>query len=189
MFSTRHEDLLAQTTGIESLESVLDVMTSRISSLKDLITRISSRISEPFHKLESRTVQLSRLQDATDLLRRLIRLFYLTKRLRTQMAAGTKEITKSAQTLNELNFLEHDGEDLGGIEIIKEDLIFIEKARKDLDKEAARLLEKGMGNENPSQVATALQVFYNLGCLTDAVQRVFEDCTINAEKSIQERLI
>ena len=78
-FSTRHEDLLAQTTGIESLESVLDVMTSRISSLKDLITRISSRISEPFHKLESRTIQLSRLQGATDLLRRLIRLFYLTK--------------------------------------------------------------------------------------------------------------
>ena len=88
---------MAQTTGIESLESVLDVMTSRISSLKDLITRISSRISEPFHKLESRTVQLSRLQDATDLLRRLIRLFYLTKRLRSQIAAGTKEITKSAQ--------------------------------------------------------------------------------------------
>ena len=32
--SSRHEDLLAQTTGIESLESVLDVMTSRIGSLK-----------------------------------------------------------------------------------------------------------------------------------------------------------
>ena len=34
--SSRHEDLLAQTTGIESLESVLDVMTSRIGSLKVL---------------------------------------------------------------------------------------------------------------------------------------------------------
>ena len=96
--SSRHEDLLAQTTGIESLESVLEVMTSRIASLKELINRISLRITEPFNKLkvciggtwfeqylfffQSRTVQLARLQDATDLLRRLIRLFYLTKRLR-----------------------------------------------------------------------------------------------------------
>lgn len=158
MCSTRHEDLLAQTTGIESLESVLDVMTSRISSLKDLISRISIRITEPFEKLESRTLQLARLQDATDLLRRLIRLFYLTKRLRSQMATGTKEITKAAQTLNELNFLEHDGDDLSGIDLIVEDLAFIQKSRKDLDKDAHRLLEKGMHSENPSHVATALQV-------------------------------
>ena len=53
---------MAQTTGIESLESVLDVMTSRISSLKDLISRISTRINDPFQKLESRTIQLARLQ-------------------------------------------------------------------------------------------------------------------------------
>ena len=45
--SSRHEDLLAQTTDIESLESVLEVMTSRIASLKELINRISLRITEP----------------------------------------------------------------------------------------------------------------------------------------------
>lgn len=68
----------------------------------------------------------ARLQDATDLLRRLIRLFYLTKRLRQQMAAGNnREITKAAQTLNELNFLENDGESLDGIHIIEEDREFI----------------------------------------------------------------
>ena len=50
--SSRHEDLLAQTTGIESLESVLEVMTSRIASLKELINRISLRITEPFNKLK-----------------------------------------------------------------------------------------------------------------------------------------
>ena len=60
------------------------------------------------------------------MLRRLIRLFYLTKRLRQQMAAGNnREITKAAQTLNELNFLENDGESLDGIHIIEEDREFI----------------------------------------------------------------
>ena len=74
------------------------------------------------------------------------------------MSSGTKEITKAAQTLNELNFLENDGDDLNGIELIVDDLAFIQKSRKDLDKDAHRLLEKGMHTENPSHVATALQV-------------------------------
>ena len=44
------------------------------------------------------------------------------------MAAGNnREITKAAQTLNELNFLENDGESLDGIHIIEEDRDFIGK--------------------------------------------------------------
>ena len=183
--SSRHEDLLAQTTGIESLESVLDVMTSRIGSLKELIGRISARVTEPFEKLQSRTRQLARLQDATDLLRRLIRLFYLTKRLR-QQTGSTREITKAAQTLNELNFLENDGESLDGIAIIEEDRAFIAKTRKQLDKEAQIILEKGMRSENPSSIATALQVFYNLDCLGHSVETVFNEICSNADKSIHE---
>ena len=44
------------------------------------------------------------------------------------MAVGNnREITKAAQTLNELNFLENDGEPLDGIHIIEEDREFIGK--------------------------------------------------------------
>ena len=74
------------------------------------------------------------------------------------MANGTKEITKAAQTLNELDFLEHDGNDLSGIDFIVDDLEFIRKSRNDLDKEAHRLLEKGVNSDNTSHIATSLQV-------------------------------
>ncbi len=79
------------------------------------------------------------------------------------MAAGSKEITKAAATLNELDFLQHDGDSLEGIEVIESDLEFIRKSRKDLDKDAHRLLKKGMQSENPSHVATALQVAVIVG--------------------------
>ena len=47
------------------------------------------------------------------------------------MAVGNnREITKAAQTLNELNFLENDGEPLDGIHIIEEDREFIGKIFK-----------------------------------------------------------
>lgn len=41
-------------------------------------------------------------QVACDLLRRIIRILYLSKRLQGQLQGGTREITKAAQSLNEL---------------------------------------------------------------------------------------
>ena len=43
-----------------------------------------------------------------------------------------------------------------------------------------------MRSENPSSIATALQVFYNLDCLGQSVESVFTEICTNAEKSIQE---
>lgn len=43
------------------------------------------------------------LQGACDLLRRIIRILYLSKRLQGQLQGGSREITKAAQSLNELS--------------------------------------------------------------------------------------
>lgn len=42
------------------------------------------------------------LQTACDLLRKVIRMLFLLKRLKSQMQGGNKEITKMAQTFSEL---------------------------------------------------------------------------------------
>lgn len=41
-------------------------------------------------------------QAACDLLRRIIRILHLSKRLQGQLQGGSREITKAAQSLNEL---------------------------------------------------------------------------------------
>lgn len=41
-------------------------------------------------------------QEACDILRRVIRVIYLTKRLQSQLQGGVREITKAAQSLSEL---------------------------------------------------------------------------------------
>ena len=64
--------------------------------------RIRNKVTEPYSKIVNRTAQLRRLQDACDLLRRVIRITYLSKRLQTQINGGAREITKAAQSLNEL---------------------------------------------------------------------------------------
>ncbi|CAK6977030.1 LOW QUALITY PROTEIN: conserved oligomeric Golgi complex subunit 5 [Scomber scombrus] len=167
----RHEDLLAQATGIESLEGVLQMMQTRISALQAAVDRIRTKIVDPYNKIVARITQLARLQVACDLLRRIIRILYLSKRLQVQLQGGSREITKAAQSLNELDYLSQ-GVDLSGIEVIENDLLLISRARLEVENQAKRLLEQGMEIQNPTQVGTALQVFYNLGSLRETISSV-----------------
>uniref|UniRef100_A0A8C7WG53 Component of oligomeric golgi complex 5 n=1 Tax=Oncorhynchus mykiss TaxID=8022 RepID=A0A8C7WG53_ONCMY len=112
-------------------------------------------------------------QVACDLLRRIIRILYLSKRLQGQLQGGSREITKAAQSLNELDYLSQ-GVDLSGIDVIENDLLLISRARLEVENQAKRLLEQGMEIQNPTQVGTALQVFYNLGSLRETISGVVE---------------
>lgn len=101
------------------------MMQTRIDSLKTAVDRITSKIVDPYQKIVTRTAQLARLQvprtlitlsrstslplicplclqAACDLLRKVIRMLYLVKRLKTQMQGGSREITKVAQTFSEI---------------------------------------------------------------------------------------
>uniref|UniRef100_A0A8D2P161 Conserved oligomeric Golgi complex subunit 5 n=1 Tax=Zosterops lateralis melanops TaxID=1220523 RepID=A0A8D2P161_ZOSLA len=183
----RHEDLLAQATGIESLEGVLQMMQTRIGALQSTVDRIRVKIVDPYNKIVSRTAQLAKLQAACDLLRRIIRILYLSKRLQGQLQGGSREITKAAQSLNELDYLSQ-GIDLSGIEVIENDLLFIARARLEVENQAKRLLEQGVETQNPTQVGTALQVFHNLGTLKDTIANVVDGyCTV-LEENIKNAL-
>uniref|UniRef100_A0A8C2V143 Conserved oligomeric Golgi complex subunit 5 n=1 Tax=Chinchilla lanigera TaxID=34839 RepID=A0A8C2V143_CHILA len=183
----RHEDLLAQATGIESLEGVLQMMQTRIGALQGAVDRMKAKIVEPYNKIVARTAQLARLQVACDLLRRIIRILYLSKRLQGQLQGGSREITKAAQSLNELDYLSQ-GIDLSGIEVIENDLLFIARARLEVENQAKRLLEQGVETQNPTQVGTALQVFHNLGTLKDTVTSVVDGYCATLEENINNTL-
>ncbi|XP_040268774.1 conserved oligomeric Golgi complex subunit 5 isoform X2 [Bufo bufo] len=183
----RHEDLLAQATGMESLEGVLQMMQTRIGALQSAIDRIRTKIVDPYNKIVSRTAQLARLQSACDLLRRIIRILYLSKRLQGQLQGGSREITKAAQSLNELDYLSQ-GVDLSGIEVIENDLLFIGRARLEVENQAKRLLEQGVETQNPTQVGTALQVFYNLGALKDTINSVVDGYCTALDENINSAL-
>uniref|UniRef100_A0AAY5EBW3 Conserved oligomeric Golgi complex subunit 5 helical domain-containing protein n=1 Tax=Electrophorus electricus TaxID=8005 RepID=A0AAY5EBW3_ELEEL len=126
-------------------------------------------------------------QVACDLLRRIIRILYLTKRLQGQLQGGSRELSKAAQSLNELDYLSQ-GVDLSGIDVIENDLLFISRARLEVENQAKRLLEQSMEIQNPSQVGTALQVFYNLGSLRETVNSVVEGYKSFVQDSVTSAL-
>ncbi|XP_033050954.1 conserved oligomeric Golgi complex subunit 5 isoform X3 [Trachypithecus francoisi] len=133
------------------------------------------------------SVNTSMHQVACDLLRRIIRILNLSKRLQGQLQGGSREITKAAQSLNELDYLSQ-GIDLSGIEVIENDLLFIARARLEVENQAKRLLEQGLETQNPTQVGTALQVFYNLGTLKDTITSVVDGYCATLEENINSAL-
>lgn len=163
--SQHHEDLLSQAVNIETLEEMLDMVQTRISSLKSTSERLRIKISQPFNELNLRILQLSRLQSACDTLRLIKGILHHSARLRIHMKTGEGDLVKSAQCLNELEFLMRDF-DSSGIEIIEQDVMFAHKSRHEVEEQAQIMLNKGLQHENQTQIGTALQVFYSLGILT-----------------------
>lgn len=178
-----HEDLLHQAINIETLEEMLDMVQTRIASLKGTSERLRLKIITPYNELNLRIRQLSRLQAACDTLRRIKGILHHSARLRTHMQAGVKDIVKSAQCLNELEFLMRDF-DAQGIEMIERDVHFLHKSRHEVEEQAQLILEKSLSHQDPTQIGTSLQVFYSLGVLAPKLAHVIN---LN-EKNFQKRL-
>lgn len=182
-----HEDLLNQAINIETLEEMLDMVQTRIISLKSTSERLRVKITSPYNELNLRILQLTRLQSACDMLRRIKGIIHHSAKLKQQMQSGVKDIVKSSQSLNELEFLLKNF-DFNGIEIIEKDIHFIHKSKHDVEQQANNLLEVGLVHQNHSQIGTALQVFFNLGCLMHKIHETLKNLEKNFNKTINDLL-
>jgi hypothetical protein len=185
--SLHHEDLLHQAINIETLEEMLDMVQTRISSLKTTSERLRTKISTPYNELNLRILQLSRLQAACDTLRRIKGILHHSAKLKAHVQAGAKDIVKSAQALNELDFLLRNF-DYTGIEVVENDVHFAFKSRREVEEQAQVILDKSLTHQDQSQIGTALQVFYSLGILTDKLVEVLKANEKSFQKASNELL-
>lgn len=155
--SKNHEDLLHQAINIETLEDMLEMIQTRIHSLKSTSERLRLKISLPFDELNLRIRQLSRLQAACDTLRRIKGILGQSAKLRVHMQAGVRDIVKSAQCLNELDFLLRNF-DHAGIDVIENDVHFAFKSRREVEEQAQMILDRSLAHMDHGQIGTSLQV-------------------------------
>lgn len=158
--SAHYHDLLHQAINIETLDEMLDMIQTRISSLKSSSERLRSKIGTPYNELNLRILQLSRLQAACDTLRRIKGILFYAAKLRGHMQVGVRDLVKSAQALNELDFLLKNFDDAAEIRVIEEDVHFTHKARREVEEQAQVILEKGMQHQDQTKIGTALQVSF-----------------------------
>ncbi|KAK3920424.1 Conserved oligomeric Golgi complex subunit 5 [Frankliniella fusca] len=196
-----HEDLVSQATWVERLQSLLAGMHSQTQCVLSGVERLRARIMEPFLRMESHTLVLSRLHETSDLLRRIARLQQLSKKLQ-----NCQDHVKAAALLNEIDQLSEDV-DLSGLEILESDQATVQKHRVTVHKQAQTMLKDGLDTlnhqkasfihdlhiclsytNNSFQVTTAVMVFSNLGVLNTELNRILDTSVATLSNAISEAL-
>ncbi|KZT57143.1 hypothetical protein CALCODRAFT_483362 [Calocera cornea HHB12733] len=88
---THHEALLAQASTVTDLERNLGSVRHGLNQVETSLDRLKSKIQLPHALLSAHVVRLSRLQTATDVLRRTSRFVIIARRLELQMAEVEQE--------------------------------------------------------------------------------------------------
>ena len=173
--SDHYSDLLNRAVASSDLEQSLGVMATHINSLKMSTDRLRSRVKDPYDKINAGTKSLSRLQETTDILRRVIRILQLSKKLGVCMGQGQSEpdLTKAASCLAEMSSLLQD--DLSGLEVVEGETRKVRQWRLEVERQAEGLMSRGMTTGNQTLLATGLQVFYNLGTLPTVLDTMVDD--------------
>ncbi|XP_043272815.1 conserved oligomeric Golgi complex subunit 5 [Venturia canescens] len=188
---TNHEDLLSQVTWVEKIEGVLAIMRTHVQSLLSAVERLRAKIIDPFNRIETQTVVLSRLHETSDLLRRVARVQHLlhSQRLHAQIGNSSQgsDIIKAAKSLHELEQLMSDT-DLSGLDVVADDQQAVKTHRINVQRIANHTMNRGLETTNSAQVSVAVQVFENLGILEKAIESTETSALGNIEKVAKEAL-
>lgn len=84
--TTHHEQLLIQAAGVTNLEESLHAVRSGLAELDASLEKLRLKIRVPYQALQGHVNRLHKLQQASDVLRRISRFLILARRLELQMA-------------------------------------------------------------------------------------------------------
>ncbi|KAJ3326392.1 Conserved oligomeric Golgi complex subunit [Blyttiomyces sp. JEL0837] len=78
--------------------------------------------------------------------------------------------------------------DLTGVNVVELEIPKIEKAKKYIESEAEKHLQAGMASQNQAEIASGLQVYYNLGRMAAKLQHIIDSMLDSVTKEIQKAL-
>ena len=149
--------------------------------------RVRSEVAEPHRQIASRTRQLAALSGTVELLHTIIRFLKLVARLRESVSGPGADLAKAAKTLSEIATLRAEA-DLAGVAVVDAEATFLSRCGADVSAEASAALQRGLEALSQSDVGAALQVFFNLGELSGAVERVAVGYAKRAAAAVAEAL-
>jgi hypothetical protein len=202
--TTHHEDLLSKVGTVRELSQTTEAVHSDVSGLRSSMNRIKREMIVPYTEMQRRTVQLKRMQVASDLLRRVLRLIYATRKLRKQMAAlptqdsdqsapaDARVLSLAAQSLYDIENSMREA-DMTGIDVVDAEVEWIGQAGGIIRSQSLRALQNGITSLNQAELGSVLQVFFNLHCLPqqcdEAVQFVVESVVQDTKAALDPSVL
>ncbi|KAL6762845.1 component of oligomeric golgi complex 5 [Haematococcus lacustris] len=185
----KNKELLRSMKRMLDAEVALKDVVVSMDSLQKSVRRIRTEIAGPYEHIKARTTQLHNLHSIVELLRHLVHRIKLTGKLRAQMTAPTStlDLPKAAKLITDIKAVDA-GMDFTNIDVVEEDTAFIQAAAATVQEQAKAALDEGMECMSQAKVGSALQVFFNLDQLSQAVDSLLAQHLQQLDKAARSSL-
>jgi hypothetical protein len=171
--------------GVKEAEETMHTVRAGADALAEAMRRVARELSEPHAAVEETTRTLERVMSTADTIRRVVKILKLTSKLRETWGGedaeneprrrDSSELSKAAKLLGEIKLAmsgDH-ADELRRVDVVAEQLAFIDACSKKVSKEATASLDRAVDILSQADLGAALQVHYNLNELSAVVdQRV-----------------
>lgn len=171
--------------GVKEAEETMHTVRAGADALADAMRRVARELSEPHAAVGETTRTLERVMSTADTIRRVVKILKLTSKLRETWGGedaeneprrrDPSELSKAAKLLGEIKLAmsgDH-ADELRRVDVVAEQLPFIDACSKKVSKEATASLDRAVDILSQADLGAALQVHYNLNELSAVVdQRV-----------------
>ena len=174
----KRETLEEALRGVEEAEATMKTIREGANEIADAMRRVAREIGEPHESVEASTRTLERVMATGETLRGVVKVLKLTSKLRECYGGGddetrsrdASELSKAAKLLGEVKLtLKSAGRDFDGVDVVDEQMVFIQDCSVAVSREANEALDRGMETASQADVGAALQVHYNLNELSAVV--------------------
>ncbi|KAJ3015917.1 UNVERIFIED_CONTAM: Conserved oligomeric Golgi complex subunit [Siphonaria sp. JEL0065] len=174
--AAHYEDLLEQVTGLDDLEQTLETIKEAISAANSSFDRVKTKIRDIYTQIEDETDQLELMQGGTELLRQVQKFLNLMRRLEGHLKEGDKNsgVAKAAICVKEIETLLEET-DLTGIDVVDAETGKVAAAKATILLEGEKLLLDGLKGQNQADIASGLQVFYNIGLVSQKTKTLVDN--------------
>lgn len=107
---------------------------------------------------------MGRLYAACEVLRKIIRFVYLSRKLKGHISNGTKELALAASVIQEIEFIKRES-DLSGIEVVDIESKWIVRAAQDISQNSSRILLQGIETQVKNILNSFFRYYYILKTL------------------------
>lgn len=186
---SKHKDLLQHARKLSSTERSLQDIRLSVDTLLSVVKRIQTEVTGPYEQVSLKTRQLQNLHSTVQLLRHLLLRVKLTSKLRTQLSVPPEslDLAKAAKMLNDICVIGSEV-DFRGIDVAQQDEEFLVNAGKSIRGQAEAILQDGITTRSQAKVGVALQVFFNLDELQQAVESCINKYVAEVAKSLKTAL-
>lgn len=143
---------------------------------------IAGQVDAPFAVLEQQTEILTRIHDASYLMRQAGKVLELYRKLKSVKA----DFAKQALIFHDLDVLIEDDPQLAEIRCIKDEIVAVQAARKKIINLADKELMQGLAKREKKDVLNAVHILFNLGILESFFKDRLETFVLDVKQAIKE---